>query len=172
MSYRVPEAVNLYNVYNGKNRLVGNTGAIELPGFAYITNTISLSGMAGEYDAPVLGHVASQKIKIPFSQIDETAYFEMVKGQDNIILRANIQTKEIETGKIVMVPMVVTIRGATTEFNLGSVEKAKQMNADITKEVSYIKVVINNVVCLEYDKFNSIFVINNEDMLKEVRANI
>ncbi len=71
-----------------------------------------------------------------------------------------------------MVPMAVTVRGATTEFELGTVEKAKAMNASITKEVAYIKIVINNVVCLELDKFNSIFIINGKDMFEKVRSQI
>ncbi|MGB8452730.1 MAG: phage major tail tube protein [Anaerocolumna sp.] len=170
--YRVPEAVNLFNVYNGTNRLVGNTGAVELPSFTYTTNTISLSGMAGEYDAPVLGHVGSQKIKIPFAQIDELEYFAMVEGESDIILRANIQTRQVDSSKIEMVPMVVTVRGATTEFELGTMEKAKAMNASITKEVAYIKIIINNIVCLELDKFNSIYIVNGKDMFEKVRSQI
>ncbi len=167
----IPEAVHSYNVYNGTNRIIGITGAVELPGFQYITNTISLAGMPGEYDAPVIGHVASQKIKIPFTMIDKDGYFAMVKGED-VVLRASIQTKESETNKPDTVNMVVTIRGITTEYNLGSLEKAKLMNSDITKEITYIKIVIGNVVCLEYDKFNNIYVINGEDMLAKVRANL
>ncbi|WFR55356.1 phage major tail tube protein [Anaerocolumna sp. AGMB13025] len=168
----IPEAVHSYNVYNGTNRIIGITGAVELPGFQYITNSISLAGMPGEYDAPVLGHVASQKIKIPFTMIEQDGYFAMVKGGDDIVLRASIQTKEAETSKLGTIGMVVTIRGITTEYNLGSLEKAKLMNSDITKEITYIKIVIGNVVCLEYDKFNNIYVINGEDMLAKVRANL
>lgn len=168
--YRIPESINLFNVYNGTNKLVGNTGAVELPSFAYITNTISLSGMAGEYDAPVLGHIGSQKIKIPFAQIDEIDYFSMVEGESDIVLRASVQTRQVDSSKIEMVPMAITVRGATTEYELGTVEKAKAMNASITKEVAYIKIVINNVVCLELDKFNSVYIVNGKDMFEKVRS--
>jgi uncharacterized protein len=170
MGYRMPEAVSTFNVYNGTNRQIGVTGSVELPSFTYLTNTISPTGMPGEYDAPVIGHVGSQKMKIPFGQIDEQEFFRMVEGSDDIILRATIQAKNVETNKPENVPMVVTVRGATTEFELGTVEKGKTMNASITKEVTYIKVIINNVVCLEMDKFNSIFVINNKDIFEKVRA--
>ncbi len=168
--YRIPESINIFNVYNGTNKLVGNTGAVELPSFAYITNTISLSGMAGEYDAPVLGHIGSQKIKIPFAQIDEIDYFSMVEGESDIVLRASVQTRQVDSSKIEMVPMAITVRGATTEYELGTVEKAKAMNASITKEVAYIKIVINNVVCLELDKFNSVYIVNGKDMFEKVRS--
>lgn len=168
----IPEAVHSYNVYNGTNKIVGTTGAVELPGFQYITNTISLAGMPGEYDAPVIGHVASQKMKIPFTMIDEKSYFAMVEGEEDIVLRANIQTRDIEKSKTSIVNMVVTIRGITTEYNLGSMEKGKLMNSDITKEITYIKIVIGNVVCLEYDKFNNIYIVNGKDMFEKVRANL
>ncbi len=167
----IPEAIHSFNVYNGTNRIIGITGAVELPSFQYITNTISMAGMPGEYDAPVMGHVASQKMKIPFTMIDKDGYFAMVKSEEDIVLRANIQIKD-EKRKPDVVNMVVTIRGTTTEYNLGTLEKAKLMNSDITKEITYIKTVIGNSVCLEYDKFNNIYVINDEDMFAKVRANL
>lgn len=170
MAYRVPEAVNLFNVYNGTNRQVGVTGSVELPSFTYLTNTISAAGMAGEYDAPVIGHIGSQKLKIPFGQIDEQEFFAMVQGESDIILRAAIQTRQVDSSTIEMVPMAITVRGATTEYEPGTVEKAKAMSASITKEVAYIKIVINNVVCLELDKFNSIYIVNNKDIFAKVRA--
>lgn len=170
--YKIPEAIHSFNVYNGTNRIIGITGAVELPSFQYITNSISLAGMPGEYDAPVIGHVASQKMKIPFTQIDETAYFAMVEGEEDIILRINMQTRVANSSKNEMINMVVTIRGATTEYELGSLEKAKVMNSSITKEVTYIKIVIGNVVCLEYDKFNNVYIVNGKDMFAKVRANL
>jgi uncharacterized protein len=172
MGYRMPEAVSAFNVYNGTNKLVGVTGGVELPSFAYLTNTISAAGMLGEYDAPVIGHVGSQKLKIPFAQIDEQEFFALVKGENDIVLRASIQTRKVDTSTIEKVGMVIIVRGATTEWEPGTIEKAKAMSASITKEVAYIKIVINNVVCLELDKFNSIFVINDEDIFKEVRSQI
>lgn len=168
--FRVPEAVNLFNVYNGTNRLVGVTGQVKLPEFAYLTNTVSAAGMAGEYDAPIIGHIGSQTIEIPFGQIDEQEYFAIVAGESDIILRAAIQTKLVESGEVNMIPMAITVRGATKEFNPGTIEKAKAMNASIVKEVAYIKIVINNVVCLELDKFNSIFIVNGVDIFAKVRA--
>lgn len=170
--YRIPEAVNLFNVYNGTNRQTGVTGAVELPDFEYLSNTISGAGMAGEYDAPVLGHIGSQKIKIPFSQIDEQEFFELAGSDKEIVLRASVQTREVNSGENVFVPMVITVRGGTSGFSPGTVEKGKAMNSSITKEIAYIKVVINNVVCLELDKFNSIFILNGKDMYEKVRAQI
>lgn len=170
--YRIPEAVNLFNVYNGTGRLAGVAGAVELPDFAYITNTISAAGMSGVYDAPVIGHIGSQKLKIPFGQIDEQEFFDLVSNDNEIVLRASVQTREVNSSKPAFVPMVVTVRGGTAEFSPGTVEKGKAMNASITKEVAYIKIVINNVVCLELDKFNSIFILNGKDMYEKVRAQV
>lgn len=172
MSYRIPESINNFNVYNKTNRIVGVTGAVAIPDFAFLTNTISMAGMAGEYDAPVIGQVGSQKMEIPFAQIDEQTYFKIVKSEEDITLRASLQTRDVETSKIENVPIVIVVRGATTEFKPGSIEKGKAVNASITKEVAYIKIMINNVVCLELDKFNSIFIIDNEDLFAKVRAQI
>lgn len=172
MAYRIPEAVNCFNVYNGTNRQTGVTGNVELPSFAYLTNSISAAGMAGEYEAPVIGHIGSQSMKIPFSQIDEQEFFAVVESEEDIVLRASIQTRDVETSKIEFVPMKVTIRGATKEFELGSVEKGKMMNASVTKEIAFIEIIINNVVCLKLDKFNSVYILNNKDIFKEVRGMI
>ncbi|MFA9464044.1 MAG: phage major tail tube protein [Velocimicrobium sp.] len=170
--YRIPETVNLFNVYNGNNRQTGVTGAVELPSFEYMTNTVSPAGVAGEYEAPTIGHFGSQKIKIPFAQIDEQEYFKLVKSEEDIILRASIQAKNVETSKVEKVPMNITVRGATTTFEPGSIEKGKAMSASVTKEIAYIKIIINNVVCLELDKFNSVYILDGEDVFKEVRAQI
>lgn len=170
--YRMPESINKFNAYNGTNRLIGVTGGVELPNFSYLTNTIAGAGILGEYEAPVIGHIGSQKLKIPYAQIDEQEFFKIVEGQADIILRSAIQARKVESSEIEMVPMTITVRGATTEFEVGTIEKAKAMNASVTKEVTYIKIVINNVVCLEMDKFNNIFIINGNDLMAKVRSMI
>lgn len=170
--YRIPEAVNMFKVYNDVNQMVGVTGQVKLPSFEYLTNTISTAGMAGEYDAPVIGHIGSQTIEIPFGQIDEQEYFKLVRSEKDVVLRAIIQTRLVDSSENKMVPMSVVIRGATKSFDLGTVEKAKAMGASIVKEVTYIKVIINNTVCLELDKFNSIFVIDGVDMYEKLRSQI
>lgn len=170
--FKMPESINKFNVYNGTNRLIGVTGAVEMPSFAAMTNTIAGAGIAGEYEAPVDGHFGSQQIKIPYAQIDEQEFFDIVKGKGAIVLRGAIQVRNVETDQVDKVAMVVTVRGPVKEFDMGSVEKAKAMSASVTKEVTYIKIVINNVVCLELDKFNNIYIINGEDQLAKVRAMI
>lgn len=170
MSYRIPEAVHGFRVYNGANRIIGATGKIELPEFSHLTNTLNLAGMLGEYEAAVMGQVKSQKMDIPFAQIDETEYFKIIESSDDIVLRVSLQTRNMETNMVEMVPMKVTVRGNTIDFKLGTIEKGAMMDASITKEIHYIQIMINGKNCLELDKFNEKYVVNGKDMLEKVRG--
>ena len=168
--YRIPEGINMFQVYNDTNRVIGISGDVTLPKFAYKTASINPAGMAGEYEAPMIGQIASQSMEIPFKQIDEQEFFDMVASEKDVVLRASVQTRKLESNEVVMVPMTVVVRGITKEYDLGTVKKNDSMDASITKEITYIKITINNVVCLEYDKFNNIYILQGKDQFEKLRS--
>jgi P2 family phage contractile tail tube protein len=171
-NYVIPEKVHSFNVYDGVNRLVGVSGDVEIPKFTAMSDTISGAGIIGEYDAPTEGAFSSMQMNIPFRQLINGSIFDLIKSQNDLVLRAAIQVNDITNKKRDHVPMVVTVRGATKEFDPGKVASSTATDSGITKEVHYIKIVIDGETCLELDKFNSIYIIGGVDMLAKVRSQI
>ena len=55
-------------------------------------------------------------------------------------------------------------------FTPGKYELGKQMEASVTLELLYILIEVGGATKLEYDKLNSVFVVNGRDLLEKVRA--
>ena len=171
-SYIIPEKVHSFNVYDGVSKLVGISGEVEMPKFSSLSDTISGAGIIGEYDAPTMGAFSSMQINIPFRQMYSGNLFDLIKSQNDLVLRAAIQYNDVTNSKRDTVQMVVTVRGATKEFDPGKIGAGKSTESGITKEIYYIKIAINGVTCIELDKFNSVYVVNGVDMLSKVRSQI
>ena len=52
----------------------------------------------------------------------------------------------------------------------GTLELGKQMDAKVTLELLYILIEVDGKTMLEYDKLNTVFVIDGKDVLEKVRA--
>ena len=55
-------------------------------------------------------------------------------------------------------------------FTPGPLELGKQMDAKVTLELLYILIEVDGKTMLEYDKLNTVFVIDGKDVLEKVRA--
>ena len=66
--------------------------------------------------------------------------------------------------------MRIVERGRLKNFTPGKLAIGKQMDAKVTLEVLYLLVEIDGETKLEYDKLNSVFVVNGKDLLEKVRA--
>ena len=62
--------------------------------------------------------------------------------------------------------------GTSTEVYGWGMEKGKKMECETEIEIMYIKVVVDKETLLELDKLNFVYVLNNEDMLEKIRAQI
>ena len=70
----VPEIINDFNAYNKGNKLIGVTGAITLPSFDSIAETISGAGVLGEYETAVAGMFGSMAQDIAFRILYEDVF--------------------------------------------------------------------------------------------------
>lgn len=168
----VPEIINSFNVYNNGNILIGVSGAVTLPSFDAITETISGAGILGEYETGVVGQYGSMQQEVPFRVLSKDVFSIMdPTALVDLTFRGNIQSTAKSTGAIEYEKVRVVERGRLKAFNPGSLEMGKQMSASVTLEVLYILVEIENEKVLEYDKLNSVFVVGGKDLLEKVRAN-
>ena len=66
--------------------------------------------------------------------------------------------------------MRIVIRGKLKSFSPGKLKQADQMGSSISLELSYILIEFNGKTMLELDKLNSIFKVNDKDLMERVRS--
>ena len=167
----VPEVINNFNAYNKGNVLVGVTGSVQLPNFEAITEEISGAGVLGSYDTAIPGFYSSMAQEVPFRILDTDIFAIMNPGElVDLTFRASEQHTVKSTGALDYKGMRVVERGRLKSFSPGKLELGKQMGASVTLELLYILIEIDGKTKLEYDKLNSVFVVNGKDLLEKVRA--
>lgn len=167
----VPEIINNYNVYNKGNVLVGVSGSVTLPTFDAITQEVSGAGILGTYDTSVAGMYSSMTQEVPFRVLDSDIFTIMNPSElVDLTFRASAQSTVKATGSIDYKGMRIVERGRLKSFTPGKLELGKQMDASVTLELLYILIEIDGKTVLEYDKLNSVFVVNGVDLLEKVRA--
>lgn len=166
----IPEIINNFNAYHNGNVMIGVSGAVSLPSLDAITETISGAGILGEYETSVVGHYGPMTQEVPFRILD-TDIFSLMDPSAlvDLTFRASAQSTVKATGAIDYKGMRVVERGRLKGFTPGSLEMGKQMGASVTLELLYILVEVDGKTMLEYDKLNSVFVVNNKDLLEKVR---
>lgn len=167
----IPEIINNYNVYNRGNVLVGVSGSVSLPSFDAITEEVRGAGILGTYDTNVAGFYSSMTQEVPFRILDEDIFTIMNPSElVDLTFRASAQSTVKATGAVDYKGMRIVERGRLKSFTPGTLELGKQMGASVTLELLYILVEIDGETKLEYDKLNSVFVVNGKDLLEKVRA--
>lgn len=166
----IPEVINNYNVYHNGNVMIGVSGSVNLPSLDPITEEVSGAGILGSYDTSIIGHYSSMTQEIPFRILDEDI-FEIMNPNElvDLTFRASAQSTVKATGAVDYKSMRIVERGRMKSFTPGKFEQGKQMDASVTLELLYILVEVDGKTKLEYDKLNSVFVVNEVDLLEKVR---
>lgn len=169
--YKLPDKINRFNVYDGKTKLIGVSSEITLPSFEPLTDKLNVAGLGGEIESEVIGSFGSMKIEIPFENISED-FFAFAKSSNPVILRGSMEIFDTQTQAKDTDYVVITIKGRTLTVNPGSFKQGGKGQASITKEITYIKIAINNRTQVELDKLNSIFIMGGIDLLEKIRSQI
>lgn len=167
----VPEIINNYNAYTNGNKLIGVTGEMELPSFDAITEEVSGAGVLGTYETSTPGNYSSLTQDVVFRILDEDIFSIMNPNElVDLTLRASAQSTVKSTGALDYKSMRIVERGRLKSFTPGKLSLGKTMDAKVTLEVLYILIEVDGETKLEYDKLNSVFVVNGKDLLEKVRA--
>ena len=168
----IPEKTALFRGYvdesTADNNLVGITDEVDLPKFEYMSESISLAGMAGEIDSPALGQLKSVSMEIPFSGASKQSLRLAQDDSKPLIFRAVQEVLDTQTNQKRMAQRVITIYGMTKEINFGKLKKAGYGNPSITKEITVYKDEIDGEVITHIDKFAPTFIVNGEDQMKGI----
>ncbi|HIX25520.1 MAG TPA: phage major tail tube protein [Candidatus Lachnoclostridium avicola] len=167
---KIPQVVNRYNLYRKGTKLVGLTGEVELPAVTMVTDTLEGAGTGGNMDVPVIGLTENMDIQIPFMSLTKDLFSLANPGEaEDLTLRGAIQGTDPATGKISYTSIAISMRGTVKEITPGTVKSGGRMESSVTMTLSYYKIALDGETVLEIDKLNNVFVVNGDDVLKEVR---
>mgnify|MGYP002510799260 CR=1 FL=1 len=169
--YKLPDKVNNFNVYDGKTKLIGVSAEITLPSFEPLTDTLNVAGMAGEIESEVIGSFGSMKMEIPFENLYGD-FFAFAASTNPIVIRGAMEVFNTQTQVKDTEVIVITVKGRTLSINSGKFKKGGKGQPSITKELTYIKIVLNNKTQVELDKMNSIFILGGVDLFAKIRSQI
>lgn len=142
---------------------------IELPSFEYMTETLSGAGIAGETETPALGQLSSMTATINFRTLYENIGDFITPKGDMMSCRGSIQEYDSSTGRLIPVPVKVSMMGLPKSTSFGKFETGSRTDTSTELELTYFKLFINNNLIAEVDKMNYICNINGVDYLEEVR---
>ncbi len=137
-----------------------------------MTETISGAGIAGEYASPVLGHFASQMVKIAFRTVTKLQLDMLAPVYQRFDIRGSIQIQDPGLGLIVTQSVVLDCRGQVKNLVLGKMEPGKVMGSEIELEVARVSLSLGGVPVIELDKLNMVFKVNGFDFLASVRRDL
>lgn len=167
----IPEKVINFKVYLDDVDLLG-AADLELPSLEYMTETHSGSGIAGEVETPVLGHIQSIQLKITFRTWTERLTSLSKPKAHLLTARGSLQRYDAASGELKPEAMKVVMQGLIKKADLGKFEPGKQQDNEYEMEVLYLKVTLGGREQVELDKYNYIFRVDGEDYLQQVREHL
>ncbi|MBM7580008.1 phage major tail tube protein [Jeotgalibacillus terrae] len=165
---KIPEKVWNFKAYDDTDELIGITGEITLPNLEAMSETVSGAGIMGEYESTNPGHFGSLTIELPFKSLSQKNFSLMKSTGRPIVLRAAQQSYDSTAGRIMHRPLKITLKGQPKSLTLGKLSPGAATETTNVMEVLYIKIEENNTVLLELDKLNYVFILDGEDMLKDL----
>jgi P2 family phage contractile tail tube protein len=169
---KVPEVINDVRIYlNGSDTAVAAT-KIELPEIKTLTADVTGIGLAGKVEAPIQGHFDSMECTISWNV--PTKDNSQLFGGEAISLEAYADVQAFDGGesKYIHDQFRVAMRGRIKSHKVGSLEPGSTADAETVIEVHYIKEEMAGKVLAEVDKYGYKCIINGNDIMAPIRANL
>lgn len=163
------ESIINFAVYEDSVEYVGMASAT-LPNLSGIVQTITGAGIAGNVEAPVLGHYDAMTLGLAFRTQTEQSVRLSEPRRHTIDLRAAVQDEDTVAGSMVVRAVkhiLVIIPKAETG---GNVAPASASDGSGEFAVRYWATYIDGTKIREIDPLNFICYMNGTDYLAEVRT--
>ena len=169
---KVPEGINDVRVYiNGSDSAV-TASKIELPEIKNLTADVTGIGLAGKIEAPIQGHFDSMECTISWQvpTVDNAQLF----GGEAISIEAYADVQGFDGGesRYTHDQFRVAMRGRIKSHKPGSLEAGSTSDAETVIEVHYVKEEMSGKTLAEIDKYGYKCVINGNDIMAPIRANL
>lgn len=167
----VPEKLINFRVYKNDAVFLG-VADCELPEVEAMSESVSGSGIAGEFESPVLGHIQSMSCKIKFRTTTRDVVLLNKHEAHLLTFRSAMQQLDAADGVLESVPNKCVMKVLPKKGGLGKLEAGKPMDSEFEGEVIYLKLTIDDQELLEIDKLNCIYKVDGEDQLQTVRTHL
>lgn len=165
-----PEQTIAYRVYHNGSDMIG-VATVELPEIAYMTETLSGAGIAGEIENPTLGIVESMTVKFSFTSVTAEIFNTLDWTRSALYeCYSALQMTDDATGQRISVPYRINVLGRAKSFPLGTLEQGKKHGNEQELEVTRLEVLLDGEEKFLFDKLNFIHRVNGTDLLATVRA--
>lgn len=144
---------------------------VEIPAFEALTETLKGAGILGEGTISVKGHFGSQTLKLNWRTLSKDAVRLAEPKVHTLDFRGNQQLFDALNGYSDQ-EVVVKTRCVPLNFSPGKFAVAAATETANEFEVHYIKIIVDGKTMLEYDKYNSVYVVNGVDVMADVRKNL
>lgn len=173
MAQEFPQVLNNFNLYTGSlgARHIG-VGTLTLPKITPLTQTVKLAGMSGEIEMPVIGQLGSTTVTISSPTLTKQQILLAVQDAQLLTARGAIQMYDAAAGKNKTMALTAVMRGTVKNFEPGQMEKGTAMDSSLEMEIDYLKLMLDGIEYLEFDKWNNVYRVGGVDYLAEVNAAI
>lgn len=171
MSNPVPEKLVNFRVYLDGTDLLG-VADVELPSFESMTDTVSGAGVAGEVDAPILGHFSSMSLTLNWRTVTGNVTTLAQQKAHQLDLRGSMQVYDASNGEYKTKPLKVVCKAVPKNTGLGSLQAGSSQENSTEMEVNYVKVSVDGEEKIELDKYNFKCVVEGTDYLESVRGDL
>jgi len=168
----IPEKLINAKVYDSDGNTLVAMADVDLPDIEYLSETLSGSGIAGEFDSPTIGHVKGMKAKFKFRAIYGSDLAMIAPTPRVFDLRASIQAVDAASSAYVAYPFRVVMQAMPLKKGPGKVEPGKKMDNELEMSITYLKMYVDGLAVVEVDILNFIFVVNGIDYLATVREHL
>lgn len=142
---------------------------ITLPNISFMSETITGSGISGEYDSALLGFVSAMSMDMKFRSTTESAFRLAEPRRHQLDLRVSHQSEDVTSGEITTPTTKYVVVVMPKELNLGNIKAASVQEVSGKYSVQYLAMYQDGVKKLEIDPLNFICYINGIDYLANVR---
>lgn len=165
---KLNETIVNFAVYEDAVEFYG-IAEVGMPDLESLAQTISGAGIAGEYEAVILGHFSAMSMKFDFRTVTENTVRLFEQRRHTFDLRAAQQNEDTTAGVEVDSVKYVAI-GSPKKLGIGKLAPASPADATCEYSLSYFAQYIKGKKVIEIDPLNSICVVNGNDYLAPIRS--
>lgn len=161
------EKLHSYNIYEDGYDMVGIADEIDLPGYEFLTETLTGHGIAGEIEDPTMGLTKSIEWEPKFRTLYKDIDLNPMKYRVYTV-RGTQQGRDTNKN-VEMTGLKAIIGGYPKSFTGGKLKSGSPIEPGFKLEVAYYKLEVDGKCLFEIDKLNFVCIVNGVDVLANVK---
>ncbi len=163
------QSVINFAAYEDNQEFLG-MAKVTLPDLTMLTQTISGAGIAGNVEAPIMGHIDTMSLGLSFRTTTEASIRLSEPRRHNLDLRVAQQYEDTVAGVVTAQAVKHVLVVVPKSDKGGSIAPASPSDGSGEYAVRYWATYIDGEKVREIDPLNAIFLVNGVDYLASTRA--